>query len=55
MASRTPAGGAGAASYANDENTQTKEYKRIWSDKSTRDIVFDIITHITQMVQEDIA
>jgi hypothetical protein len=50
-----PAGGAGAASYANDENTQTKEYKRIWSDKSTRDIVFDIITHITQMVQEDIS
>ena len=50
-----PAGGAGTASYADKENIQTREYKRIWSDKSTRDIVFDIITYITQMVKEDIS
>ena len=55
MSSAEPAGGAGASVHSYEENAQTKEYKTVWSDTPTLNLVFDIITHITQMVTEDIS
>jgi hypothetical protein len=58
MASATPAGGAGAPSASEEptvENEQLSLYRGVWAEKSVRNIVFDIITHITQMTREDIS